>query len=459
MTFVGASCHGNEAASPASPNAADPSALSAARAAAAATPAAGTAIVRLGNALTLVNDTGAPLCVTGVLLLGSEPAQPIYHGMVAGDCDVTRPRPPLEGRVLRLRFAATGPQFDIYSKTSFTESQPPAGEAANFPEIALAGGATEYLFGEDEPPQRQDAGPIELRVVRRAGRLATVTKSAVRVKMGRNHFTFEDRGDSLAVYREGDDVPLVVQRNESGARPCLHPLMAPDLDGALTEFMPDHHHHQTGVYFGLPEVNGRSYFHTTRQGHFARVGRFALKGRNDGVGRWQVCDQWLGERGPLATETQAWRLTDHGDWYLLDLDWSLQAHEDVTVAQYDYGGLFLRMPWRAEGGGHAVNSEGQQDGACEGQRARWVDVGVPVPGRSDGKLGHIALLDHPGNDGHPEPFRVDDQFGFGPCRARLGEWKIPRSKTATAKFRLVVYLGDFDAARVEAQWQEFAGAK
>jgi hypothetical protein len=230
--------------------------------------------------------------------------------------------------------------------------------------------------------------------------------------------------------------------------------------------MPDHHHHQTGVYFGLPEVNGRSYFHTTRQGFFERIGHFLLKGSGDGFGRWQIEDQWLGERGPVATETQKWRLADHGDWYVLDLDWSLLAHEEITVGRYDYGGLFVRMAWRPETGGHAKNSEGQEDGACEGQRARWVDVGVPVLGRRDHRgskagsdIGHIALLDHPKNEGHPEPFRVDDQLGFGPCRARLGEWKIARAKSATAKFRLVVYLGDFDAARVETAWQEFASGK
>jgi hypothetical protein len=486
--LLAAGCHGNRGAPPATTPSAQTSAP--------ATPAVTSATVRLGDALVLLNDTGAPLCVTGVLLLAGDPAQPLYHGFLAGGLDVTRPRPPLQGRVLRLRFAAAGPQFDLYSKrltqpldrvshasseavagelvaqlahqtksdpkgaviASFTEWQPPAAESASVPEVELGGDVAEYLLGEGERGQGFGTDPIEVHVVRRAGRLVTMTKPKVRIGSGKSGFTFEDRGDSLAVYREGNDVPLVIQRNEAGARPCLHPLMAPDLDGVLTEFMPDHHHHQTGVFFGLPEVNGRSYFHTTRQGFFERVGHFMLKNRNDAIGRWTVADQWLGERGPVATETQSWRVEDHGSWYALDLDWSLLAHEEVTVGKYDYGGLFVRMAWRQEAGGRAVNSEGQENAACEGQRARWVDVSVPVPGRKDGKAGHVALLDHPRNEGHPEPFRVDDQLGFGPCRARLGEWKIARSKPATAKFRLVVYLGEFDRERVEGAWKEFAAA-
>jgi hypothetical protein len=439
----------------------------------AAPPSSKPATIRLGDRWTLFNDTGAPLAITGVLLLAGDPAQPLYHGILSDGLDLTLPPPPFEGRVLRLRFAASGAQFDLYAKrakevdgTGFTVWQPPAAELAKVPEIELAGEVAEYLIGEGERAQGSATDPIEIHVVRRGDRLATVTKSGVRMKMGGSSFTCEDRGDSLAVYREGSDVPLLVQRNEAGARPCLQPLMAPDLDGALTEFMPDHHHHQTGVYFGLPEVNGRSYFHTTRQGNFRRGGHFMLKGGADGSGRWTIADQWLGDHGPVATETQSWRLADHDDWYVLDLDWSLLANEDVTVAQYDYGGLFIRMPWRAATGGHAVNSEGLKDAACEGQRARWVDVGVPVPGRKDGdgrkagsNIGHIALLDHPSNEGHPEPFRVDDQFGFGPCRARLGAWKVARAQTANAKFRLVVYLGDFDREKVESSWKEFAAVK
>lgn len=491
--LVAASCRGGGSGS--APTQPSSGAAAPSQSTAPGTSAACSATVRLGDALILYNDSGAPLGVTGVLLLAGDPAQPLYHGLLTGGLDVTRPRPPLNGRVLRLRFASSGPQFDLYSKrltrpldrvphaqseavagevvaelarktrqdakgttiASFTEWQTPAAEVASVPEIELGGDVAEYLLGEGERTGGSGSDPIEVHVVRRAGRLTTVTKTDLHIRTGnRNGFLVEDRGDSLAVYREGSDVPLLVQRNEQHARPCLQPLMAPDLDGVLTEFMPDHHHHQTGVFFGLPEVNGRSYFHVTRQGSFERVGHFMLKSGNDPIGRWSISDQWLSDRGPVATETQSWRLRDHGSWYVLDLDWSLLAHEELTVGKYDYGGLFVRMAWRPQTGGSAVNSEGQQGEECEGQRARWVDVGVPILGRKDGRDGHIALLDHPKNEGHPEPFRVDGQLGFGPCRARLGEWKIARSKTATAKFRLVVYLGEFDKERIEGAWKEFA---
>ena len=87
---------------------------------------------------------------------------------------------------------------------------------------------------------------------------------------------------------------------------------------------------------------------------------------------------------------------------------------DVTIGQYDYGGLFLRMPWREGMRGEVVNAARQRNERAEGQRAMWIDVGMQVEGRND--LAHIAIFDHPDNAGYPQAWRVDGQLGVG-CRA------------------------------------------
>jgi hypothetical protein len=75
----------------------------------------------------------------------------------------------------------------------------------------------------------------------------------------------------------------------------------------------------------------------------------------------------------------------------------------------------------------------------EGKRARWVDVGMEIEGRSD--WAHIALLDHPANPDHPVPWRVDANLGIVPSRSRLGDWRIAKDETARARYRLIVYTG------------------
>ena len=47
------------------------------------------------------------------------------------------------------------------------------------------------------------------------------------------------------------------------------------------------------------------------------------------------------------------------DQYDMDLHWSGRANRDVTIGKYNYGGLFLRMPWRRGIKGAVINSDGR----------------------------------------------------------------------------------------------------
>ena len=201
--------------------------------------------------------------------------------------------------------------------------------------------------------------------------------------------------------REGDDQPLVTQVARADFRPYLHPLMAPDGQGVMTESQPPHHPHQTGIFWGLTRLNGRDYFHHPEGDHWKRVSVAVLKARSllpgDSV-QWQAIYDLLDENAePILRHAEIWTMRDQGGRYSLDLQWSGQALRDVTVGQYDYGGLFVRMPWRPGMTGEVVNSARKRDSKAEGQRAVWLDVGLQLEGRQD--LAHFAILDHPLNAG------------------------------------------------------------
>ena len=171
---------------------------------------------------------------------------------------------------------------------------------------------------------------------------------------------------------------------------------------------------------------------------------------------WSVTYDWLGKDGSAQlAETQGWTMVDHGSYYTLDLHWSAQAAIDVTFGKHEYGGLFLRMPWKQETGGKAINSEGRENGGAEGQRAKWVDTGMPIEGRDKDDWGRIAILDHKDNPGHPALWRVDGQLGVGPAPSRAGDWKIKKCEPAKFRYRLVVYTGNFDKQLVEKAWSEW----
>jgi len=260
---------------------------------------------------------------------------------------------------------------------------------------------------------------------------------------------------TLLVYREGENEPLLTQHVRPDFRPYIHPIVAPDGRGTLTEFSPGHHPHQTGLYWGFTDVNGRDYFHHPGEGYWRNVSADMLQTRGSHV-RWQTVYDLLDENGePILRETQEWTLREDASRYVLDLQWEGEALTDVTIGAFDYGGLFLRMPWEEGIEAAAVNAARQRDQASEGERAMWLDVGMKVDGRDD--MAHVAIFDHPDNEGFPHPWRVDGEFGVGPVRARLGAWRIPSGETEVIQHRLLVYTGTLSDVQLRELWEDYSG--
>jgi hypothetical protein len=175
----------------------------------------------------------------------------------------------------------------------------------------------------------------------------------------------DENAGTFSIYRTEAETPLLVQNAQAATRPYIHPIMAPDGKGVLTEFQPDHHLHQTGLYWGLKRVNERDFFMNWQENHWQKASAEVIRESGSSVS-WQTSYNMLDETGELVmTETQEWVLQDFGDKYLLDLLWTGEAKKDITFGQFYVGGLFLRMPWRKGMAGEVVNSEGQRNGEAE----------------------------------------------------------------------------------------------
>ncbi|WP_019990501.1 PVC-type heme-binding CxxCH protein [Rudanella lutea] len=266
----------------------------------------------------------------------------------------------------------------------------------------------------------------------------------------------EDKAaQTFAVYRVGEKTPIVTQHAKADFRPYLHPIAAPDGRGVLTEYSPGHHKHQTGLYWGFTRVNGRDYFHHPQGDYWRRVSARVVESRGTTV-RWQTVYDLLDSTGrAVLTETQNWAMREQDGKFFLDLEWNGEAQTDVTIGKYDYGGLFLRMPWKEGIRGEVINAARQRNDKAEGQAAPWVDVGMQVAGRSD--LAHIAIFDHPQNRGYPTLWRVDGQLGVGPARARKADWHIKKGSVEILKHQLVVYTGTLNDVELTKTFGQFTG--
>lgn len=258
---------------------------------------------------------------------------------------------------------------------------------------------------------------------------------------------------TISVFRTGSKGLVLTQNARKDTRPYLHPIMAPDGKSVLTEYRPAHHPHQTGLYWGLKMVNGRDYFMNWQGDYYRYVSAEVMEREGEQV-QWQTVYDLLDATGhAILTETQIWSVREQEGKFLLDLEWRGTAKTDITLGKFYVGGLFLRMPWRENIRGEVVNAAGQHNQEAEGQRAIWTDVGMEVEGRED--LAHIAIFDHPENQAFPVPWRVDGEFGVGPSRQILGDWKINRGETEVIRYRLVVYTGDLQAQDLTNLWKKY----
>ena len=302
--------------------------------------------------------------------------------------------------------------------------------------------------------------------------------------MKTNAFHIEHKDRQLDVFRDGLSAPIVTQHAIPDHRPFLHPIAAPDGIGELTEYSPGHHPHQTGLYWGFTRVNGteispdtlkewfykpdkpagiqnqvgRDFFHHPGGDFWQRVSADVLEAAGTQV-KWQTVYNMLDAAGnAILTETQTWSMHEKDGKSILDLEWKGQAQVDTAIGGFPYGGMFLRMPFRQENGGQALNSEGASNQEAEGQRARWVGVEMPIPGRSQMPEPRcsVAIMDHPANPGHPTPWRVDGQLGIGPSRGIVGTWEIPKGEAAVFRHRLLVACGALNPAGIERAWEQFA---
>jgi hypothetical protein len=265
---------------------------------------------------------------------------------------------------------------------------------------------------------------------------------------------YDKNSQTISVFRNGTDL-LLTQHVEPGTRPYIHPIMAPDGNGVLTEVSPAHHRHQTGLYWGLKKVNGRDYFMNWKEDYWRKISAKINVQRGSNV-KWQSVYSLLDEVGDsILIETQNWEMQEVDGRFIIDLEWRGKARKHIVIEKFYVGGLFLRMPWHNGIDAEVINSEGQKNADAELQHARWTDIGLSIEGRND--HGHIVIFEHPSNVGFPNAWRVDNEFGVGPSRQISGDWSIMQGKSEVMKYRLIVYTGEFKEDIIRRLWKEYAG--
>jgi len=301
---------------------------------------------------------------------------------------------------------------------------------------------------------RQIITLIILVIINTGGYSQVLKSSVVSNKKIILHILQNDSAGTISVFKKDGSAPVLTQNAKKNIRPYIHPIIAPDGIGVLTEFRPSHHLHQMGIYWGLKLVNGRDFFMKWDSAYYRRVSASVVVRKGPQV-KWQTVYDLLDEKGNTCLiETHNWTLQERNGQFLLDLEYRGEAKTDITFGKFYVGGLFVRMPWHKGTAGDIVNAVGQHNSTeAEAQRAMWADVGMQIEGRDD--MGHVAIFDHPENKDFPTPWRVDTQLGLGPSRQILSDWKLGKGETEVIRYRLVIYTGSLTSDQITHEWVQF----
>lgn len=260
-----------------------------------------------------------------------------------------------------------------------------------------------------------------------------------------------------------------------GPKPYLHPVLGPG-GAVMTRAWPmgeaedeahDHPHHRS-LWFAHGDVNGHDFWaEGPDKGRIEHQSVLSITIGETATVRTQ--NRWVTAAGePVCDDTRTMRFRDGKMAREIDFEVTLTAaYGELTLGDTKEGTLALRLAptLRLEGrvaAGRSFNSAGDENGACWGKRAEWVDYSGPIGGNTLG----VTLFDHPSNPSHPtwwhardyglfaaNPFGVHD---FEKKPAGTGDVVVPEGESITFRYRILLHSGAAQANTLNAVFKRFA---
>lgn len=270
------------------------------------------------------------------------------------------------------------------------------------------------------------------------------------------------------------------------ARPFLYPVLAADgtpltSDQVVTN--PKEHPHHRSIYVAQGAVNGLDHWAHAKPGQTQVEQRHVSFDKVEGDTIVQQLT-WDGADGkPMLAEQRTWRfmaLPDGGRG--IDLTSRFTAVSGpVTFGETKEGGLcsvrvsaeMSKAPTitMSTGAKSVQNADKAKKVATDeskvwGKKAAWCDISGEIGGKTYG----IAVLDHPENPRHPSNWHVRryglmgaNVFGlheFDRANPKgSGDLKVEPGTPVEFKYRIVIHDGDAASAKLDQQFEAFAGKK
>ena len=287
----------------------------------------------------------------------------------------------------------------------------------------------------------------------------------------------EDPGKVLALER-GDKELWALHFDAREGKPYFHPLRT--VSGHdLTWFRPDDHPWHLGLWFSWKLINGLNYWETDAKAGLCE-GTTELTdvkiSKHDDFSATVICQisYHPPQKPAVLTETRTLTIRPPQADGTYSIDWHAAfsaGDQPVTLdrtkppsqggpAWGGYAGLSLRSA-KTQTQRVTLDSTGWQNSAKLmgwGKPADWMDLSGLVDEPTKTAAG-LTIFDHPSSLRHPTPWYINMDGTFGciiPAPLFAEPLKLKPQEQFTLFYRLLVHDGPADAARLNAEFAQFA---
>jgi hypothetical protein len=252
----------------------------------------------------------------------------------------------------------------------------------------------------------------------------------------------------------------------------LHPLFTPSGIVVTGDYPANHaHHHGIWTSWSRAQFQGRAtnFWEMAEQKgttEFAGLDHVWNGPVHGGfMAKQQLVDFTSGK--PVAALNETWEVTAYDVWdprfpvraFDLVVNQTCATPDPVLLPKHLYGflGIRGRDEWNGKEAMTVLTSEGATTReTANTSRVRWCYIGGKVEGDA---IAGIAILSHPQNVRAPEPIRVHPDMPFlSFAPVQTGDLTISPDRPFSAQYRILVFDGPPDRARLEAYWQGYATA-
>ena len=241
--------------------------------------------------------------------------------------------------------------------------------------------------------------------------------------------------------------------------PYFWPVNGPASGKSITTETSQPYPHHHSLFFGCDRVNGGNYWQdVNKRGQIVSQGPKIVEASGERVVFTDKCSWRQPGAEPIISDTRRIVIAAPSkDVRLIDFEITLEPLVDIEILKTNHALFSARVvpDLSVKSGGTLVNAEGKtSEKGTFGANSAWCDYSGTREGVTEG----IAILQDPHNRWFPSKWFTRDYGFFSPTPMFWLEGdrlELPRGKTLTLRYRVVIHAGDVKRAQIAGQFKQY----